>query len=128
VAARNSIVDLDRDPKAIVATREFDAPRALVFEVWTDPKHLSQWWGPTGFTTTTSAFEMKVGGVWRFVMHGPDGTAPVVHEAGFFPACARLLGRRLRWDPVKEVFPGDDEANTYLDCPKRKGYELPEQV
>jgi uncharacterized protein YndB with AHSA1/START domain len=73
VAARNSSVDLDRDPKAIVATREFEAPRALVFEVWTDPRHLSQWWGPDGFTTTTSRFDMRVGGVWRFVMHGPDG-------------------------------------------------------
>ena len=37
------------------------------------PKHLSQWWGPDGFTTTTSAFDMRPGGVWRFVMHGPDG-------------------------------------------------------
>jgi len=41
---------------------------------------------------------------------------------------ARRLGRRLKWDPVKEIFPGDDEANQYLDCPKRKGYEVPEQV
>lgn len=41
---------------------------------------------------------------------------------------ARRLGRRLRWDPEREIFPGDDEANQYLDCPKRKGYELPEQV
>mgnify|MGYP001107425859 FL=1 len=41
---------------------------------------------------------------------------------------ARWLGRRLRWDPVKEVFPGDDEANAYLDIPRRKGYELPEKV
>jgi uncharacterized protein YndB with AHSA1/START domain len=73
VAARNSTVDLDRDPKAIIATREFEAPRALVFEVWTEPRHLAQWWGPDGFTITTSRFEMKVGGVWRFVMHGPDG-------------------------------------------------------
>jgi uncharacterized protein YndB with AHSA1/START domain len=73
VTARNSSVDLDRDPKAIVATLEFESPRALVFEVWTDPRHLAQWWGPDGFTTTTSRFEMKVGGVWRFVMHGPDG-------------------------------------------------------
>ena len=73
MAARNSNVDLARDPKAIVATREFDAPRALVFEVWTDPRHLANWWGPIGFTTTTSHFEMKAGGVWRFVMHGPDG-------------------------------------------------------
>ncbi len=41
---------------------------------------------------------------------------------------ARLLGRSLKWDPEKEVFPGDDEANRYLDCPKRKGYEMPDQV
>jgi len=41
---------------------------------------------------------------------------------------ARRLGRRLKWDPVKEIFPGDDEANQHLDCPKRKGYEVPEKV
>jgi len=41
---------------------------------------------------------------------------------------ARWIGRPLKWDPEKEVFPGDDVANGYLDCPKRKGYELPEQV
>ena len=66
-------VDLDGDPRAIVGTREFDAPRALVFSAWTDPKHLAQWWGPNGFTTTTYSFEFGPGGVWRFVMHGPDG-------------------------------------------------------
>ena len=72
MAARSSL-DLERDPRAIIATRVYDAPRELVFEVWTDPKHLSQWWGPDGFSTTTSAFDMRTGGVWRFVMHGPDG-------------------------------------------------------
>jgi hypothetical protein len=41
---------------------------------------------------------------------------------------ARWLGRRLKWDPVKEVFPDDDEANTYLDRPRRKPYTLPETV
>jgi hypothetical protein len=41
---------------------------------------------------------------------------------------ARLLGRRLKWDPVREVFVGDDEANTYLDRPRRKPYQLPERV
>ena len=66
-------VDLDGDPRAIVGTREFDAPRALVFSAWTDPKHLAQWWGPNGFTTTTYSFEFRPGGVWRFAMHGPDG-------------------------------------------------------
>src|SRR5262245_61006115 len=72
VVARSSI-DLDSDPRAMVGMREFDAPRELVWTAWTDPKHLSQWWGPDGFTTTTSAFDMRPGGVWRFVMHGPDG-------------------------------------------------------
>ena len=57
----------------MIVMRELDAPRELVFEVWTDPKHLSQWWGPDGFTTSTSAFDMRQGGVWCFVMHGPDG-------------------------------------------------------
>ena len=38
---------------------------------------------------------------------------------------ARWLGRKVRWDPEKEIFPGDEEANTYLDRPKRKPYELP---
>ena len=41
---------------------------------------------------------------------------------------ARWLGRKLQWDPAKETFPGDDEANTYLDRPRRKGYEMPEKV
>ncbi len=41
---------------------------------------------------------------------------------------ARRLGRRLKWDPEKEIFPGDDEANTCLDCEKRKGYEVPKEV
>jgi uncharacterized protein YndB with AHSA1/START domain len=71
--AVTSGVDLDGDPRAIVGTREFDAPRALVFSAWTDPKHLAQWWGPHGFTTTTHSFDFRPGGIWRFVMHGPDG-------------------------------------------------------
>jgi uncharacterized protein YndB with AHSA1/START domain len=69
----NASIDLERDPCAIITVRELAAPRDLVFEVWTDPKHLAQWWGPLGFTTTTSAFELTAAGVWRFVMHGPDG-------------------------------------------------------
>jgi len=72
VSARNSL-DLDSDPRSIAGVRVYDAPRALVFSVWTDSKHLAQWWGPDGFTTTTSKFEFRPGGVWRFVLHGPDG-------------------------------------------------------
>lgn len=57
--AATSGVDLDGDPRAIVGTREFDAPRALVFSAWTDPKHLAQWWGPYGFTTTTYSYDFR---------------------------------------------------------------------
>ena len=66
-------LDLETDARSIIGVREFDAPRDLVFAAFTDPKHLTQWWGPNGFTTTTSSFEFRPGGVWRFVMHGPDG-------------------------------------------------------
>ena len=59
--------------REITITRVFDAPRARVFAAWTDAKHLAQWWGPNGFTTTTYSFNPRPGGVWRFVMHGPDG-------------------------------------------------------
>ncbi|MGA7311714.1 MAG: SRPBCC family protein [Pseudolabrys sp.] len=68
-----SNLDLEQDPRSIIGTRVLDAPRELVFSVWTDPKHLAQWWGPNGFTTTTHTFDFRPGGIWRFVMHGPDG-------------------------------------------------------
>jgi uncharacterized protein YndB with AHSA1/START domain len=55
-------------------TRSFDAPRELVWKAWTDPKHINEWWGPRGFTTTTHEIDVRPGGVWRFTMHGPDGT------------------------------------------------------
>ncbi len=72
MAVKNSI-DLERDPRSIIGMRVFSAPRDLVFSAFTDPKHLAQWWGPDGFTTTTHSFDFRAGGVWRFVMHGPDG-------------------------------------------------------
>lgn len=60
--------------REIVTTRVFNTPRELVFKAWTDPKHLAQWWGPRGFTNTFHEFDLRPGGLWRFVMHGPDGT------------------------------------------------------
>ena len=60
--------------REIVISRVIKAPRELVFEAFSEVRHVSQWWEPEGFTTTTRAFEFRVGGVWNFVMHGPDGT------------------------------------------------------
>src|SRR4051794_37608696 len=59
--------------REISATRIFDAPRDLVFQMWTDPQHIGNWWGPNGFTITLYEMDVRPGGVWRFVMHGPDG-------------------------------------------------------
>jgi uncharacterized protein YndB with AHSA1/START domain len=60
--------------REIVISRVVDGPRELVFEAFTEVRHLARWWGPEGFTTTTRSFAFRVGGVWDFVMHGPDGT------------------------------------------------------
>src|SRR3954447_15440687 len=60
--------------REIVISRVIDAPRELVFEAFTEVRHLSRWWGPEGFRTTTRSFEFRVGGEWAFVLHGPDGT------------------------------------------------------
>ncbi|MGH6761961.1 MAG: SRPBCC family protein [Phyllobacterium sp.] len=54
--------------------RVFNAPRALLWKVWTDPFHLAQWWGPHGFTNPVCEFEAKEGGRIRIDMKGPDGT------------------------------------------------------
>ena len=54
-------------------TRLLNAPPELVWEVWTKPEHITNWWGPVGFSTTTHEMNIKPGGVWRFMMHGPDG-------------------------------------------------------
>jgi uncharacterized protein YndB with AHSA1/START domain len=72
MAARNN-PGTGQEARTIVTTRVFDAPRELVFEAWTNPKHLVQWWGPNGFRTTIRAIDVRPGGIWRFVMHGPDG-------------------------------------------------------
>lgn len=61
------------ESREIVTTRLFAAPRALVFDMFTNREHISHWWGPRGFTTTTSEMDVRPGGVWTFVMHGPDG-------------------------------------------------------
>jgi uncharacterized protein YndB with AHSA1/START domain len=59
--------------REIIQERVFDAPRELVWQAWTEPKHVDKWWGPNGFRNETFSSDFRVGGTWRFVMHGPDG-------------------------------------------------------
>jgi uncharacterized protein YndB with AHSA1/START domain len=56
----------------IVTTRIVNASINLAFKAWTDPNHLKNWWGPKGFTNTFNEFDLRPGGKWSFIMHGPD--------------------------------------------------------
>lgn len=60
--------------REMIFTRAVDAPRDLVWEVYTNPTHVARWWGPKGFTNTIHEMDVRPGGIWRLTMHGPDGT------------------------------------------------------
>lgn len=70
----NSSISTTQSDREIVITRVFDAPRDLVWQAWTDPAHIAQWWGPKGFTTRVDEMDLRPGGQSRYVMVGPDGT------------------------------------------------------
>lgn len=67
MAARNK-------SNVISLERVYDAPLRLVWEAWTVPEEVAQWWGPRGFTLTTHSRDLRTGGHWHYTMHGPDGT------------------------------------------------------
>src|SRR3954447_13428187 len=71
---RDALAQSATADREIVISRVISAPRELVFEAFTEVRHLSRGGGPGGFSTTTRSFEFRVGGEWDFVMHGPDGT------------------------------------------------------
>jgi uncharacterized protein YndB with AHSA1/START domain len=60
--------------REIAINRIFDAPRERVFAAWIDPEAIGHWWGPRGFSTTTRSMVVETGGMWKYTMHGPDGT------------------------------------------------------
>jgi uncharacterized protein YndB with AHSA1/START domain len=60
--------------RELTLTRVFDAPRSLVFKLWTEPEHMAQWWGPKGFTNPVCELDARPGGAIRIHMRAPDGT------------------------------------------------------
>ncbi len=88
-------------------TRVFDAPRELVFKLWTDPELVEKWWGPKDFTNPVCELDAKVGGVIRIVMQGPDGTK--YPTRGVFNEITEP--ERIVFTNVKE----DDEGNAELE-------------
>lgn len=61
------------NPNAIYINRLYRAPVKMVWDAWTDPAQVAQWWGPRGFSITTHSKDLRVGGTWDYTMHGPDG-------------------------------------------------------
>jgi uncharacterized protein YndB with AHSA1/START domain len=64
---------VEQADREIFVTRDFAAPQELVWEALTNPRHVVNWWGPRGFTTTIETMDVRPGGVWEHTMHGPDG-------------------------------------------------------
>lgn len=63
-----------KESREIRITRTFKAPIDLMWEVWTNPEHIVNWWGPNGFTNTIHKMDFQEGGEWKLTLHGPDGT------------------------------------------------------
>ncbi len=99
-----------QNDRELVLTREFDAPVELVWRAWTEPERIAMWWGPRGFATRVEAMDLRPGGVWRYVMVGPDGKE--------YPAC----GEFREVTPMRRIITADwfDEEFEYPadDLPK----------
>lgn len=92
----------------ILITREFDAPAELVFEVWTTPEHIRNWWGWRTEDMTVCEFDLRVGGEWRFVARNPD-----YGEVAFRGECLEIdRPHRLVATEVYEPFPDSRAVNT----------------
>jgi uncharacterized protein YndB with AHSA1/START domain len=113
----------DPAKRSLVITRVFDAPRALLWKAWTDPRHLAQWWGPRGFTNPVCEVDPRQGGVLRIVMRGPDGVeypmtgvfrAIVEPERLIFTSVARDSEGRALLDAVTTVSFAEQGARTKL--------------
>ena len=78
-AAKSPANDHEIEERTLVLSRVFDAPRALVYKVWTEPEHLARWWGPRGFTLISYKADARVGGAYRFGVRSPENTEHWAH-------------------------------------------------
>jgi len=95
-AATNVTLPSDRE---ILVTREFDAPRDLVFKAMTDPTLIPRWWGPRQQTTIVDKMDVRPGGAWRFIHRGPDGETAFRGEYREIVAPERIV-QTFEWEPM----------------------------
>ena len=104
--------------REVLIERIVDAPREMVWKAWTDPRQVVQWWGPTGFTTTIEQMDVRPGGLWQYVMHGPDGTnypnrSVFIEIVPPERATSRRSDRSWRWR--RRGWPGRGRVRDELD-------------
>jgi uncharacterized protein YndB with AHSA1/START domain len=91
--------------REIVVMRVISAPRRMVFDAFTDHRHIGEWWGPAGFTTEVRSMDPSPGGLWRFTMTGPDGIAfpnrVVFHDLQSPERLVYEHGEDVRDDPAR---------------------------
>ena len=105
-----SILTIHRERREVVSTRVFDAPRELVYQVYTDPKLIPQWWGPRRYTTTIDKMDLRPGGVWRYVQRGEQGD-----EYGFHGVYREITPpERLTYTFEYEGMPGHELVETVV--------------
>jgi uncharacterized protein YndB with AHSA1/START domain len=93
-----------------IASRVFDAPRELVFQAFSDCRHLVHWWGPTGWTLPVCDIDFRTGGTWRYCMRGPDGQ----------PSCGKATYREIV-EPERIVYTDeftDQDGNVTPETPE----------
>jgi uncharacterized protein YndB with AHSA1/START domain len=96
--------------RELVITRIFDAPRRLVFEMWTEPEHLARWWGPRGFTTIFGRTDVRPGGTWSRLMRAPDGS--VIRKHGVYREI--VMPERLVLTYITDDLAGNPGPETLL--------------
>jgi uncharacterized protein YndB with AHSA1/START domain len=102
--------------RELVVTRIFDAPRRLLFKMWTEPEHLARWWGPRGFTGLSSCMDVRPGGAWTRSMQAPNGS--VIRKHGVYreivaPEC--LVFTYVTDDPEGNPGPATLVTVTFAD-------------
>ena len=116
MSKNKTIITAEQGKQELFVTREFDAPRELVFRAHTDPDLFIQWLGPRGLMTTLERFEPVSGGSWRFIQRDADG-----NEFGFHGVFHEVSPERIVQTFEFEGLPESGhvilEALTFEDLP-----------
>lgn len=107
MSARNKLVITLPSDREIAMTRDFDAPRALVWEMFTRPEHIKQWWGYGRVEVIVCDVDFRVGGTYRFVGRTPDGNeVPFTGTHQEIVPCERIVATEIFDVPGAREHPG----------------------